>query len=870
MDRELKDISINELGLSVRAVNALTRAGVSTLEDLLKYDEESLFALRNLGVKTVNEILDVKKHFMPGAGTELTKREGVLGLLDELESREKVLEYVRINDIDIDDLGLSNRARNQLKRNGYSLMSEIVLLSKEDLSLIPALGESSVNDITSVIEQHLNDHESAIVAFCSGDGSALLNDEVIRDRVLALYKDIGFKGLSFKEITEGLDFPEAITEERLKKIIGSLIRDKQLEYVDFRCHRAFEKFCDILKECPKLSDRDRGFIEQRLDGITLEEIGKANGLTRERVRQLVNKGVKKIQDYYFINTGLKYFDEDYYGYFYSTYFFDKKDGIKWFGVEPYIWNYLDMRGLKLGNRELSEALDDSNIDLGFRLKIKNYLNRNRLYLDKEWVDNKRASVENFILKKLCREDVTFDDFVKIYNDYLEQQGVPYDPSVYITDEVKPTRLNRLSESRTLLWKINEKLRYYDIDGRDYTELFDTLNLASYENIEFSTAKFMEGYPDIMEKYDIRDQYELHNLLRKTVKDGDFHDFHCGRMPMIRFGAFDRDLAILKILIANSPATTEELCDLIHDEYGYDQATTMGLYLGPISEYYHNGVYSIDYKTIPRDRMEVLAKNLPGDFYYMNEIGEIYSDLYDDAKPEEINPYVLRKIGFSVFSNYVMKGYDSLESYFTELLTAKDVIDISALRSRYTYVTTFTNKLMELKRNLRMIEYEPNKLISITRLEQAGVTKEAIKDYCDKVYDFVEEDRFFSIQSIRNEGFEIPSVMDELGFSDWFYGSLLISDNRFSFGNFFANLVFIKGKRNITIKEFAYELIRENEVMDRYDLLSELQNTYGCQVKDFTDIYYKIQDTGVRYDKILDRIYLNEDLYYQEIGGMEEL
>ena len=181
MDRELKDISINELGLSVRAVNALTRAGVSTLEDLLKYDEESLFALRNLGVKTVNEILDVKKHFMPGAGTELTKREGVLGLLDELESREKVLEYVRINDIDIDDLGLSNRARNQLKRNGYSLMSEIVLLSKEDLSLIPALGESSVNDITSVIEQHLNDHESAILAFCSGDGSALLNDEVIRD-----------------------------------------------------------------------------------------------------------------------------------------------------------------------------------------------------------------------------------------------------------------------------------------------------------------------------------------------------------------------------------------------------------------------------------------------------------------------------------------------------------------------------------------------------------------------------------------------------------------------------------------------------------------------------------------------------------------
>lgn len=870
MDRELKDISINELGLSVRAVNALTRAGVSTLEDLLKCDEESLFALRNLGVKTVNEILDVKKHFMPGAETELPKREGVLGLLDEPESREKVLDYVRINDLDINDLGLSNRARNQLTKNGYSLMSEIVLLTNEDLQRIPALGASSVKDIAYATERYLNEHETAIIAFCSGDESALLNDEAIRKSILGLYKDIGFKGLSYKEITEELDLPEAITEERLKKIIGGLIRDKQLEYVDFRCHRAFEKFYDNLKECPKLSDRERNFTEQRLDGITLEEIGKANGLTRERVRQVVNKGVAKIQDYYFLKTGLKYFDEDYYGYFYSTYFFDKRDGIKWFGVEPYIWNYLDMRGFKQGDRQLSEALDDSDIDLGFRLKIKNYLNRNRLYLDGEWVDNKRASVENFVLKKLCREDVTFDDFVKIYNDYLEQQGVPYDPSIYITDEVKPTRINRLSESRCLLWKINEKLRYYDIGGRDYTELFDTLNLASYENIEFSTAKFMEDYPDIMEKYDIRDQYELHNLLRKTVKDGDFHDFHCGRMPVIKFGSFDRDLAILKILIANSPVTTEELCDLIHDEYGYDHATTLGSYLGAVSEYYHNGVYSIDYKTIPRDRIAMLAKKLPRDFYYVDEIEEIYSDLYVDAKPEEINPYVLRKMGFSVFSNYVMKGHDSLDAYFTDLLTSKDVIDITALRSRYTYVTPFYNKLTELKCDLRMIEYESNKLISISKLEQAGITKEIIKDFCDKVYDFVEEDRFFSIQSIRSEGFEIPQGMDELGFSDWFYGSLLLSDNRFSFGNCFANRIFMKGKRSITIKEFAYEIIKEYEVIDRYDLLSVVKDNYGCQVKDFWDIYYKIQDTGVYYDNILDRIYLTEDLYYQEIGGMEEL
>ena len=41
----------------------------------------------------------------------------------------------------------------------------------------------------------------------------------------------------------------------------------------------------------------------------------------------------------------------------------------------------------------------------------------------------------------------------------------------------------MADERFLLWKLNERFRYYDIDGRDYTELLDTLNLDSYENIE---------------------------------------------------------------------------------------------------------------------------------------------------------------------------------------------------------------------------------------------------------------------------------------------------------------------------------------------------------------------------------------------------
>jgi hypothetical protein len=89
--------------------------------------------------------------------------------------------------------------------------------------------------------------------------------------------------------------------------------------------------------------------------------------------------------------------------------------------------------------------------------------------------------------------------------------------------VRRTRGNRLADSTLCLWKQGEKLRYYDIVGQDYTELFETINLSQFSNIEISTLKFFEDFPELMEKYDIRDQYELHNLLKKIIDVKDYND-----------------------------------------------------------------------------------------------------------------------------------------------------------------------------------------------------------------------------------------------------------------------------------------------------------------------------------------------------------
>ena len=219
----------------------------------------------------------------------------------------------------------------------------------------------------------------------------------------------------------------------------------------------------------------------------------------------------------------------------------------------------------------------------------------------------------------------------------------------------------------------------------------------------------------------------------------------------------------------------------------------------------------------------------------------------------------------MFSNYVLQHYASLVEFFTALLTREDVMDLSAIHSRFVGVQQFYQTLQELKRDLSVVELEPNRIIQLRKLERSGITREMLRSFCRKVYSVTDDGAYFTIQSLREEGF--ASKLEEYGFSDWFYANLLLSDSRFSYSRVFGNIVFYKGSADVTIKSFLVSLIRAQDKVDVYELMSQLSRTYGCHVDDQWDLIYKVQNTEVYYDRILDRLYANADLYYQELDEM---
>ena len=59
----MESMSIEEMDLSVRSYNCLKRAGIHTVEDLTKKSEDDMLKVRNLGRKSLDEVIAKLKSY---------------------------------------------------------------------------------------------------------------------------------------------------------------------------------------------------------------------------------------------------------------------------------------------------------------------------------------------------------------------------------------------------------------------------------------------------------------------------------------------------------------------------------------------------------------------------------------------------------------------------------------------------------------------------------------------------------------------------------------------------------------------------------------------------------------------------------------
>ena len=802
------DIPVLELPLSVRAVNALTRAGIKTAGELYGITEEQLLGMQNLGVKTASEILNyIKDHSQPDVLVPFTLP----------DSDESIPDVVK------------------------GLVGEL----SEFLKMKPALCR------TYIAETQKNYPEAQSESFIYRLYESKLICNALHTRLLSML-EAREEGIPFEALM--MEIPSHLRNTTIaEEMLLSMEQQDEVRVEDdvyFRQYPSIVDYLNTLKD-----EKKRQIMLERLNGKALQEIGGQFRLTRERVRQICNKVIIQARK------SSLCFREDKYIPLFSDYTITREEFTLAFDEPCSTYEYLSLVTVNNTNymKPLEAVLEDERIPAQLRKQAERAIYKDHIAINGQHIHKDRPALVDYYVKTYCKELTKYDDFEQGYHDFLEGLGLVGEETLRINGRAYE---NRLSGHMCVLWNQWRRFRYYDIQSRDYGDLLESLDLMQYDGMEISALKLFRDNPALMEEFDIHDEYELHNLLKKIWdKSDDCISFK--KMPTIEVGQVDRDAQVRSLLLQYAPVSAERFGALYEETYGVKAATVIGGFMKNFDKYFFDGVYSIDAQDLPEDEFQRLKDVLLDEYYTIQDVQRIYLREFPGADISLINPYTLKTLGFRVYSGYVVRNsYASAVDYFNQLLTSQDVVDMREYPKSIQSIGAYSSEMNRLRQAREIVEFGPHQFIHIRKLNQFGVTRDTMEDYCRAVDRFVEHDGFFTVHSIVSDGFSHP--LDDLGFDECFYAAILMEDReRFSYQRMGGIRVFKTGTcKNIFVDMLTW-LVGTAGKIDIYDLQNLLENRYGI-VLDKDKLVFIIRGTEMYYDVIMESVYIDYDAYFEEV------
>lgn len=896
--------SIKELNLSTRSYNALHKADILTIGDLQALSEVDLHNIKNLGAKSIQEILEKKASlqvcaagFAPEEATEHKSAPSFTGDDD-----------IAYQDIPIEQMGLSNRAYNCLKRQNISFLSELQHFTRDKIKEWNNVGEKTVTEIlekrdTCLLQPALDSSAtSSDMPLTTSDGlcqsvakrlasiyTLSANDlyEQISPLCEIYFQEHSAENMSEDVLVDSSDFIRAMSaspvfasgiQTQILSILNKAVYGCSLKSVSDTCapvptdvleanlrfliatqkavrneegYYAIKRMTAI-EYAAQLPDQRRGYVlTERLHGRTLEDIGNELNVQRERVRQISNKALERHPTLY----------EDHYAEVFQKYDFSRNDFCQAFQENETVYEYLKIQ-YKSGELPPEELMDDESFPIIFRRAGERIAYKNCVQIGSTIVPCKRDSLCDYALRQYAADEISFTSFVDRYHALLSDLGIEDISKLMISGRGYE---NKLAASKNILWKHGKCLRYYPISLYDYANLLDTLNLNQYTDIEISALKLFIEHTELMREYDIRDEYELHNLLKKICTEETYPNIRFPRMPTIEFGNFNRDQQVVDLLLSCAPISKEDFAQRYEEEYGIKASSVMANYLGCIVAYLDGDTYRIDSPAMSDAMAQKLKGELVDDFYLLSELHEIYRLLFPNADRGLLNSYSITNLGFHIYSNYIVSNkYHSAVDYFRHLLLDEDIVDISHFKKGVLSTITFMSQLYKLREELEIIEFAPQKYIHIRKLNQVGIEKDDLRGFCQDVAEYVSDGEYFTMFSLQKSGF--THNLDEFGFDDWFYASV-VAENRdtFSYQRTGKTRLFRKGRQEVRFAGLMEVILYNQDSLsiDIYDLADYLWSEYNIKFSVWK-LMEIARENEMYYDSISEKIFADYDAYFENI------
>lgn len=296
--------SIENLYLSVRASKCLKNAGVKKLSTLLSKKPAELKNIRNMGAKSVSEIVQKTMEYVQQTNDDVhSLKQEIAPAFFSNSLRDAALFMLRNEDYQ--SIDLSDDETKKLEK---------LIIAKDDIGEKLCLEAMKGSPFIAGIRDALFEFAAPYVYFCKAKERAYnrvlsLSPSAKNKRAIPFIK--AYSASTQNDLFELLeecddntkinDIPQMLDSLRRQQNADKLILeiDRFLGWLDFDISAIISEISQrMLTAISSKNPRTLEIFKERVEGKTLEEIGSAIGLTRERVRQIELKTHKAFWSVY--------------------------------------------------------------------------------------------------------------------------------------------------------------------------------------------------------------------------------------------------------------------------------------------------------------------------------------------------------------------------------------------------------------------------------------------------------------------------------------------------------------------------------------------------------------------------------------------
>jgi len=292
----IKDVAVEDLGLSNRARNCLLRAKLSTVGMVLERTRDELAMIQNMGQGSLDDITTCIVRLKSG---DIAVIEHPADTSSEQPAviRKYVLDADddRFDNIPIEELGLSVRAHNCLIHGDIETIGQLRGRTEDELLTIRGMGRGSLDEIISAVEAFA---EKPSFKYVSLENGGSFGDEfysskefssLVEDKVRELFLSKEKNSQTFFDIWNylGMTIPEPVITREIEGLVDKGI----LSQSDDAYHYEFISIVDAIKVLPT---KYQNILSLKLQGLKYEEIAGRYGVTRSRIQQLAARGMTAV------------------------------------------------------------------------------------------------------------------------------------------------------------------------------------------------------------------------------------------------------------------------------------------------------------------------------------------------------------------------------------------------------------------------------------------------------------------------------------------------------------------------------------------------------------------------------------------------